>query len=110
MKKIILLVAVVIVIFAGFLNRQAIADTANNILYQSPCATPKTFRIGKIDPRFNINKAELLQDAKEAGGDWKNSQGEILMQYDPDSAMPINMVYDQRQYLDTKITNLNDQV
>ncbi len=110
MKKIILLVVAIIIIFVGVINHKALGDTAYNLLYQSPCATPKTFRIGKIDSRFDISKAELLEDAKEAGGVWKNSQGEILMQYDPNSAMPINMVYDQRQYLDTKISNLNDQV
>jgi len=109
MKKIILLVIVVVVIFAGILNRKTLADTANNILYQSPCATPKTFRIGSVDPRFNISKAELVSDAEEAGSVWKY-QGMVLMKYDPNSAMPINMVYDQRQYLDSQINNLNNQV
>src|SRR6185437_1719462 len=110
MKKIILLVLIVIIIIVGFFNRTVLADSANKILYQSPCATPKTFRIGKVDTRFNISRNELLLDAEEAGGVWKDNQGTILMKYDPKSAMPINMVYDQRQYLDSQINNLNDQV
>jgi peptidoglycan hydrolase CwlO-like protein len=110
MKKIILLIVFLALVFTGFLNRTTLANTANNFLYQSPCQSPKTFRLGTVDPRFHITKDELLQDAQEAGGVWKNEQGMILMQYDPNSQMPINMVYDQRQYLDSQINNLNDQV
>lgn len=110
MKKIILLLLIVVLVIFGFFNRTALADTAIKILYQSPCATPKTFRIGKVDTRFNISSDELLLDAEEAGSVWKNDQGMVLMKYDPKSAMPINMVYDQRQYLDSQINNLNDQV
>ena len=97
-------------LFVGYLNRATIAQGAYQILYQSPCATPKTFRIGSVDPRFNISKDALLKDAEQAGSVWKNDQGVVLMQYDPNSAMPINMVYDQRQYLNSQINSLNNQV
>jgi len=109
MKKIILLILLVALLFIGIFNRTAVINTANNLLFQSPCAASKTFRIGSVDPRFNITKDELVQDAEEAGSAWKY-QGLALMKYDPDSQMPINMVYDQRQYLDTQINNLNNQV
>src|SRR5258708_23978451 len=109
MKKIIVAVLVVL-LFIGFFNRGVLAEKTNNILYQSPCQTPKTFRIGSVDSRFNISRVALLEDAKEAGGVWKNSQGTILLQYDPNSTLPINMVYDQRQYLNSQINSLNNQV
>lgn len=110
MKKIIGASLLVILLFIGYFNRATLAEKANNILYQSPCATPKTFRIGSVDPRFNISKDQLLKDAEEAGSVWKNSQGVVLMQYDPNSGMPISMIYDQRQYLNSQITSLNNQV
>ncbi len=110
MKKIIVFVIVIGLLLVGYLNKTAITAEAYQILYQSPCATPKTFRIGSVDPRFNISKDTLLKDAEEAGGVWKNDQGVSLMQYDPNSAMPINMVYDQRQYLNSQINTLNNQV
>ena len=109
MKKIILLTIILVLLVVGFFNKTVLLADTNNILYQSPCATPKTFRIGTMDPRFNISKEELISDAQEAGSVWKY-QGMILMKYDPNSQMPINMVYDQRQYLDTQINNLNNQV
>jgi len=110
MKKIIIFVIVIGSFAVGYLNKTAIAAEAYQIFYQSPCATPKTFRIGSVDSRFGINKDTLVKDAEEAGGVWKNDQGVVLMQYDPNSAMPINMVYDQRQYLNSQINTLNDQV
>lgn len=101
---------VIVLLFVVFANWTVLAQKANEILYQSPCATPKTFRIGKVDPRFNITKDELIQDAEQAGNVWKNDKGIVLMQYDPNSDMPINMIYDQRQSLNTQITDLNSQV
>jgi predicted Zn-dependent protease len=110
MKKIIVAIIIAVLLFAGYFNRATIAQGAYQILYQSPCQAPKTFRIGSVDPRFNISKDELMLDAEKAGGVWKNDQGVVLMQYDPNSSMPINMVYDQRQYLNSQINTLNNQV
>lgn len=109
MKKLIVLIVFIVLAVVGVLNEKALAAEANNLLYYSPCNTPQTFRIGTIDPRFHISKAQLLQDAIDAGSVWKNSKGMILMQYNPKSAMPINMVYDQRQSLDTQINTMNNQ-
>lgn len=110
MKKIIFLVLVVILAAAGYFYREPLIAEANQLLYYSPCATPKTFRIGTIDPRFDVSKEELITDAEQAGEAWKNNQGIILLKYDPNSSMPINMVYDQRQALNSQINNLNNQV
>jgi phage shock protein A len=110
MKKIIFLIIVIIFAAAGYFYRAPLVTDANQLLYYSPCATPKTFRIGTIDSRFDISKEELIQDAEQAGSAWTNSQGLILLRYDPNSNMPINMIYDQRQALNSQINNLNNQV
>lgn len=110
MKKLIGLVFIIVLLAVGYLNKTALIAEANKILYVSPCATPKTFRIGNVDPRFDISKTQLIQDADEAASAWKNSQEMILLQYDPNAAMPINMIYDQRQALNSQINNLNNQV
>src|SRR5437879_1842596 len=110
MKKIIVLLVIVGLLFVCYANKTVLAEKANQFLYQSPCDSPKTFRIGSIDPRFHLSKNELIQDAQEAGNVWKNNQGIILLKYDPNSGMPLNMVYDQRQYLNSQINSLNNQV
>jgi predicted Zn-dependent protease len=110
MKKLALLVVVIIIAIAGYFNRAALLAEANQILYYSPCAKAKTFSIGNIDPRFNISKTELIADAQQAASAWKNAKGMTLLLYDPNSAMPITMIYDQRQALDSQINTLDNQV
>ncbi len=109
MKKLIPLIVGVLLI-VGYIFRTPLLAEANHILFISPCDTPKTFRIGTIDPRFEISKEELISDAEEAGKAWENNNGSVLLRYDPDARMPINMVYDQRQSLNSQITTLNNQV
>lgn len=110
MKKIIFLVFVVLLVAIGYVYRAPLVAEANQLFYYSPCDTPKTFRVGSIDPRFDISKEELIQDAEQAASAWKNNQGMILLRYDPNASMPINMVYDQRQALNSQINTLNSQV
>ncbi|HVA96819.1 MAG TPA: matrixin family metalloprotease [Candidatus Acidoferrales bacterium] len=110
MKKLIGLIIIIGILVFGYFNEAAIAKEANTLLYYLPCDKPQTFRIGTIDPRFNISKSELIQDAEQAGNVWKNSHGIALMQYDPNASMPINMVYDQRQSLDSQINSMDNQV
>lgn len=110
MKKIIVLIVIVGILFFGYRTNDAFAAKINIFLYNSPCDTPKAFSIGTIDPRFNLTKAELIQDAIEAGSVWKNDQGMTLMKYDPDAKLTINMIYDQRQYLNTEINQMDNQV
>src|ERR1700733_12378118 len=110
MKKIIVPLIIVLLAIGGYVYRAPIIAKADQLLYVSPCATPKTFRIGSIDPRFDISKEQLIDDAEEAASAWENSQGMILLRYDPNSTMPINMVYDQRQALSSQIDSLNNQV
>ncbi|HWY79420.1 MAG TPA: matrixin family metalloprotease [Candidatus Sulfotelmatobacter sp.] len=109
MKKLLIFFLIIGLLFITYQNK-TVSAKVNQFLYQSPCDVPKTFRIGSIDPRFNISKKEFLQDTKEAGTVWKNSQGMVLMEYDPNSNMPVNMIYDQRQALNSQINNLNSQV
>jgi hypothetical protein len=110
MKKIIGIVIIVALLFFGILNRTALAASVENVVYQSPCATPRTYSIGSIDKRFNISKETFLADTKEAGDLWKNSDGESLFVYDPTSKLTINLIFDDRQYLNNQVTDLNNRV
>ncbi|MGH7202913.1 MAG: matrixin family metalloprotease [Candidatus Levyibacteriota bacterium] len=110
MKKIVVFLVIIGLLFVGYAKVPAFAEQVNNVIYTNPCASPKTFSIGTIDSRFNLSKDALIQDAQEAGSIWKNDQGMALLKYDPNSKLTINMVYDQRQSLDTQINSLNSQV
>jgi peptidoglycan hydrolase CwlO-like protein len=109
MKKSIIIIVIILVVALGLSNRTLLSEKADAFLYQSPCDTPKTFRIGTIDSRFGITQSELITDAREAANVWKNEAGMPLLQYDANASMPINMLYDQRQALNSQISNLDNQ-
>lgn len=110
MKKVIIAIIIAVILLFGILNRNAVASGLDSVLYQQPCAEPKRYSIGTIDPRFNISKEDFLSAAQEAGNLWRNDQGEALFVYDPEAPLTISLVYDERQYLNTQIDTLNEKV
>lgn len=80
---------------------------ASYFITYSPCDTPLKYSIGTIDPRFNITKEELIEDSKVAANIWNATQDRQLLTYDPTSEFTINMVYDSRQELTTRINDMD---
>jgi peptidoglycan hydrolase CwlO-like protein len=110
MKKLYFLVAALLVIGLGCLFRTQLLAIAAPVVYYSPCDTPIPYSIGSIDSRFNVTKEELLVDAKSAANVWNTTQNKQLFVYDPESKFTINMVYDDRQALTSKITEMNSNL
>ena len=110
MKKAYLAVAALILIALGYLFRIQLLAFASPVVYYSPCDTPIAYSIGSIDSRFNVTKDELLVDAKTAANVWNTTQNKQLFSYDPKSTFTINMVYDDRQALTSKITEMNSNL
>lgn len=110
MKKLYLLIAALLIIGLGYLFRTQLLAIAAPVVYYSPCDTPIPYSIGSIDSRFNVTKEELLVDAKSAANVWNTTQNKQLFLYDPDSKFTINMVYDDRQALTSKITEMNSNL
>jgi len=63
-----------------------------------PCASPVTYSIGSIDPKFGISKSTLVTDLQDAEGVWETASGKDLLQYEPTGGtVTVNLVYDSRQ-------------
>jgi len=56
-----------------------------------------TYRIGTIDPRFNISKDTFSKIVNDAANRWNKVSGKNLLAYDINGDVPINLVYDYRQ-------------
>lgn len=110
MKKIVEISAFAIILVTGLLYKNQIVALANNILYVSKCDTPITYHLGTVDPKFNLNDDELLADIDEAGKIWSNSITKNLFSYSEKGDITINLVYDQRQLLNTQVKELNNNV
>lgn len=69
----------------------------------SACQAPIKFRIGAIDPRFGITRADFQRDVEEAGKLWEGAAGRKLFAYDEKGPLEISLVYDSRQEATQKL-------
>jgi hypothetical protein len=109
MKKLLWLIPLLLLIF-GFVNRDTVLAKTNQILYQSPCDTPKAYNIGSIDPRFQMSEDELAGVINESAAIWSSAYGKPLFTYDPQAKFTIDLVYDDRQSLNKEINQLNNEL
>jgi len=95
---------------AGYTYKEPVIGYAESILYQSPCDKPITYRIGSIDPKYNLSQDSFISTINQAGVIWSNVEGKNLFAYDPKGSIEINLVYDQRSLLNSQINDLNSKV
>lgn len=55
------------------------------------------YRIGTIDPRFELSEAQIAQLTQEAIAIWEKPAGKALFVADPKAHLTINFIYDERQ-------------
>src|SRR3989344_8952023 len=83
----------------------------------SPCVPAIRYQIGTIDERFRISGKKLLEYTTQATNIWKDSLGQEVFVYDPEGTksaservVTINMVYDERQKLNSEIKQIEANV
>jgi len=106
MKKFVIFLSIILI---GFLTYQYIPGVRHLLSY-SPCDTPITYKLGSIDPRFELSDSQVLTDTKEAAAIWNNSLNKNIFTYDPEGEITINLIYDKRQELSTEINNLQKKL
>jgi hypothetical protein len=74
------------------------------------CQAPIKFRIGAIDPRFGIGRADFRRDVEEAGKLWEGAAGRKLFSYDEKGPLAISLVYDSRQEATQRLIAVRDGV
>lgn len=70
------------------------------------CSEPITYRIGDIDSRFNLSEKEFTDDLKKAENVWERSLSKNLFEYDKNGKIIVNLIYDERQSLQTKVDQI----
>jgi cell division protein FtsB len=109
MKKMFAVILIALLML-GFLYKGPITEAAENALYYSKCDEPRTFRIGSIDPKYNMTQDEFLLNIQSAARIWSDGYGKQLFAYDPKGDIEINLVYDQRSFLSSQITDLDSKI
>jgi predicted Zn-dependent protease len=79
-----------------------VISASGAVLYQKyqetrPCAHPVTYRIGNIDPRFNISSTTVLTHALTSATIWNQAVGKTVLVYDENAPLQINFMYDERE-------------
>ena len=70
----------------------------------APCATPVTYSIGSIDPRFRIATDTLASDLSGAESIWEKPSSKNLFQYRAMGGdVTVNLIYDDRQAATEKL-------
>lgn len=90
----------------------------------SPCTPAIRYKIGTVDKQFQIQEKQFLTDIEKATGIWEKALGREVFVYDPIGSpvgpkekktksgrvITINLVYDDRQRLNSQITSLEGKV
>ncbi len=80
----------------------------------SPCSYQHTYKIGVVDPRFKVSEEEFKEQVEDAADIWNgeiaNKGTSRVFVYDPNGDLTINLIYDERQALNTQITSLEGQL
>ena len=103
LKKLILLTILVITFIILLGKVEQPLDGRLDQIFKQPCSQPIHWKIGKIDPRFNISKEDFTSDIEKAASVWEKSQNKNLFSYDTQSPFTINLIYDDRQALTSQI-------
>lgn len=78
--------------------------------YVSACEKPIFYKIGWVDSRFNLTDSEVNSALEEASNIWNQTIGKKLFEYSPDAILSVYMVYDKRQFLSTRINDLDTEL
>lgn len=103
MKK---FIAGLILLFFGTIGFVA----RDRILYYYPCATPTLYRLGSVDPRFNLSPSQAETEITTATNIWNRNYKTLLFKESPEAKLTVNFVYDERQRLSNQVQNLEDKV
>ncbi len=109
----VIIIATVLIFRAslGGLDSSVLKDPSK-LIYQYPCAAPVSYKIGSIDERFNVTEAKFLADTKTAASIWNKTYGQEVFKHDQQEAhaVSINLVYDDRQSLNSRIKKYENVV
>jgi DNA repair exonuclease SbcCD ATPase subunit len=75
-----------------------------------PCQEPLTYRIGKVDERFDLSRQEFDVAVGMAAAMWGKPLSRELFREDPTGAIEVNLIYDYRQEASDRLKKLNYKI
>jgi hypothetical protein len=105
MSLFIRLTFIAILLFLGwrFWTQSNISSSVEQVTQQvlnpkaAYCQTPLGWRLGTLDPAFNLTEAQALRLINTAAGMWNHAIGKELLRHDPVQGFVIDFKFDARQ-------------
>ncbi len=76
---------------------QVLKHAASHTMQQQLCKIPVLWRLGQLDPAFDLTPQQAEQAAHNAAQQWNNAFAMELFRYDSIDGFAINFRYDERQ-------------
>lgn len=80
------------------------------LLNSTVCDRTLTWDIGTFDTQFGLTKQQYIDSIQSAEQVWEKPFGRNLFKYQPGSDFKINLIYDERQALSNKRTDLDKEI
>lgn len=91
-----------------FYNRTGVLNIFS--LIEKPCSSPIFYSIDSFDSRFGLTKEEFITVLKQAENIWEKPQNKNLFEYNENSNLKINLIFDERQAETIKNKGLSNLV
>lgn len=66
-------------------------------VFNNPCATPVTYHVGTVDPRYGVTAEELAADLSQAAALWNEAAGKTVVTFAADGEVAVNLEYTKDQ-------------
>lgn len=83
---------------------------AASVKASKSCQRPITYRMGKVDERFNLSREKFGTAVKMAADIWSKPFQKDFFREDANGAIEVNVVYDYRQEATDKLKKLNYRI
>lgn len=99
--------------YAGWIAYPHQIRTVVSQAYQRvwPCGGPISYRIGSIDPRFDLATSQVETLLQNAAGKWNTASGKDVLAYDQQNGVvTVSFVYDERQETQSALSEAKSAV
>jgi len=80
------------------------------LLELTPCPTPQFYRIGQLDPEFDLSHDAAKAEIASATAVWQELTSRPLFIYDERAAFTVNFIYDERQATSEESRLMADEI
>jgi prefoldin subunit 5 len=104
------LILIILIAIPVYQNRNYISASLYRWYKYSFCDRTIQYKVGKIDPEFNITPVELAEKIDIATKIWEDATQKDLFEENPEGNLEINLVYDGRQQIVKTIDDLDSKL